>query len=302
MTMSLRLGATMVAMASVAMFAGLASAQQAAPAPAPAPTLMTLGPGGKQVPDLSGIWGGNLVQGGTSVVDTCKTVSDAFAREGGRFAYQGRSGSQQWVTFEQDCGIGHRGKLNKPMYKPEYWQDIRLHDYYANAGGEWAEFTDPDWKAIDGVPRMGPPNKIVQTQNEVIFMYQTGNIFRVIPTDCRKWDPVMQYDQTSMGLAVGCFLDDGTLVVASTAFSDATWLDWNGYVHSNQMTVTETFKRNGDNLVYNVLVEDPIYFLQPWNLGARTLPLQKDPAAQLLQDVPFVDRSLGNLVDPSYRG
>ena len=113
MTMAQRLGATAAAIASIAMFAGLASAQQAAaPAAAPAPvTPMIAGPGGKQVPDLNGIWGGNLVAGGTSVVDTCKTVSDAFAREGGRFAYQGRSGSQQWVTFEQDCGIGHRGRV-----------------------------------------------------------------------------------------------------------------------------------------------------------------------------------------------
>ena len=228
---------------------------------------------------------------------------DAFAQQGNsRFSYQGRTGSQLWVTFEQDCGVGHRGKVNKPLYKPQYWQDVRLHDYYADAGGEWADYTDPDWKAVDGVPRMGAPNKIVQTPTEVVFLYQTSNIFRIVPIDCRPWDPVMQYDQTPMGLAVGCFLDDGTLVVKSTAFSDGTWLDWNGYVHSNQMTVTETFKRQGDNLVYNTLVEDPVYFLQPWSIGQRSLAIQKDPTAQLLQDVPFVDRTLGNLADPSYRG
>jgi hypothetical protein len=72
------------------------------------------------------------------------------------------------------------------------------------------------------------------------------------------------------------------------------------------MQVTETFKRvdgaNGTQLVYNRLVEDPVYLLQPWDIGQQVLNLQKDPAAQLLQDVPFVDRSLGNLVDPSYRG
>jgi hypothetical protein len=258
-------------------------------------------------PDLSGIWGGNLVAGGSSVVDACKSTVDAFAREGGRFSYQGRSGSQQWVTFEQDCGIGHRGKLNKPLYKPQYWQDVRLHDYYANAGGEWGDYADPDWKAIVGVPRMGAPNKIIQTPTELVFLYQGGNVFRVIPTDCRKWDPVMQYDQTTMGLAVGCFLDDGTLVVKSTAFTDGTWLDWNGYIHSNQMQVTETFKKTTDakgaeQLVYNKLVEDPVYFMQTWNMGQQVLAKQTDPTAQLLQDVPYVDRSLGNLADPAYRG
>jgi hypothetical protein len=269
-------------------------------------------------PDISGIWGGNLVAGGTSQITTnaagnvCPQAPanpvDAFAQQGGaRFNYQGRTGSQLWVTFEQDCGVGHRGKVDKPLYKPQYWQTVRLHDYYADTGGTWSDYTDPDWKAIDGVPRMGAPNKIVQTPTEVIFLYQTGNMFRVIPTDCRKWDPVEQYDQTSMGLGVGCFLDDGTLVVKSTGFSDGTWLDWNGYVHSDQMSVTETFKLDKDakgnpTLDYNVLVEDPVYFMEPWNMGQKVLAKQTDPSAQLLQDVPFVDRTLGNLVDPQYRG
>ena len=37
-------------------------------------------------------------------------------------------------------------------------------------------------------PRMGPPAKIVQTATELIFLYQQGNIFRVIPTDGRPHD------------------------------------------------------------------------------------------------------------------
>jgi hypothetical protein len=255
-------------------------------------------------PDLNGIWGGNLVAGGSSAI--CQKVVDSRGgqaeKAGTRQTYQGRTGAQQWVTSEQDCGVGHRSKLDRPQYKPQYWQEVRLHDYYADTAGEWIDFLDPNWNNIDGVPRMGPPTKIMQTANEVIFLYQAGNLFRVVPTDCRQWDPVMQYDQTTMGLSVGCYLDDGTLVVKSTAFSDGTWLDWNGYIHSNQMTVTETFKRQGDNLLYNVLVEDPVYLMQPWNMGQRSLAIQKDPSAQLLQDVPFVNRTTGNLTDPQYRG
>jgi len=269
-------------------------------------------------PDLSGIWGGNLVAGGTSQVDTapggnvCPKAApagvDAFAQQGNaRFGFQGRTGSQLWVTFEEDCGVGHRGKVDHPQYKPQYWQEIRLHDYYADTSGVWADYLDPDWNNVDGVPRMGAPNEIFQTPTQVVFLYQAGNMFRVIPTDCRQWDPVEKYDQTSMGLAVGCFLDDGTLVVKSTGFSDGTWLDWAGYIHSDQMTVTETFKVTPDakgnpQLNYNVLVEDPVYQLEPWNMGQKVLAKQTDPSAQLLQDVPYVDRTIGNLVDPQYRG
>jgi hypothetical protein len=284
------MGSAAATFAACALFSGLAFAQAPAAPAAPAAK-----------PNLNGIWGGNLVEGGTSAV--CKTSVDAWQREGDRAQYQGRTGAQQWVTFEQDCGIGHRGKLGKPMYKPQYWQEVRLHDYYANVGGEWEAYADPEWKGIpQGVPRMGAPNKIIQTDNEVVFLYQGRNTFRVIPTDCRDWDPVMRYDQTTMGLAVGCFDKDGTLVVRSTGFTDQTWLDWNGYIHSNEMIVTETFKRDGDKLTYGVIVEDPVYLMQPWNWGTRNLNLVKAEDAQLLQDVPYIDRSLGALVDPHYRG
>jgi len=268
-------------------------------------------------PDLSGIWGGQVVAGGTSQVgngngNACPAAPaasvDAFAQQGNaRFAYQGRTGSQLWVTFEEDCGVGHRGKVDHPLYKPVYWQDIRLHDYYADTANAWADYLDPDWNGVDGVPRMGAPNEIFQTPTQVVFLYQTSNIFRVVPTDCRPWDPVEKFDQTAMGLAVGCFLDDGTLVVKSTGFSPGTWLDWAGYIHSDQMTVTETFKVSNDakgnpQMAYNVLVEDPVYLMEPWNMGQHILAKQTDPSAQLLQDVPYVDRSIGNLVDPQYRG
>ena len=32
------------------------------------------------------------------------------------------------------------------------------------------------------------------------------------------------------------------------------------------------------------------------------LAKNKDPKAQLMQDVPYIDRSLGKLTDPNYRG
>ena len=67
-------------------------------------------------PDLNGIWGGNLVSGGTCAVD--KPIVDTRNRQaeqaGTRQTYQGRTGTQQWVTAEQDCGVGHRGKLDRP--------------------------------------------------------------------------------------------------------------------------------------------------------------------------------------------
>jgi hypothetical protein len=252
-------------------------------------------------PDFNGIWGGGVAQ---LTPTTCKTAIDAFPARGGeeRFKAAGAQGTQQYITFEQDCAIAHRGQVSKPQYKPEYWEKVRLSDYHANAGGKWIDYADPEWQNLPrGLPRIGPPNKIMQAKDEVVFLYEYQNTFRAIPTDCREHDPVLKFDQTYYGLAVGCWEND-TLVVTSMGFTDRTWLDWPGYFHSNEMKVTERLRRDGEILVYDVTVDDPVMFLQPWQMPTKRIRLNKTPGVQLMQDLPFEDRSLGKLTDPEYRG
>ena len=250
-------------------------------------------------PDLNGIWGGGVAK---LTPTTCKKELDAFPQKSERFTAGGAKGGLQWITFEQDCSIQNRGRINKPQYKPQYWEQVRLRDYYANAGGKWMEYADPEWLNLPrGVPRLGPPNKIVQSADEVIFLYENQNQFRAIPTDCREHDPVLKYDQSFNGLAVGCWEGD-TLVVTSMGFTDKTWLHWSGYYHSNEMVVTERLRREGDTLIYQTTVDDPVMFLEPWTMDAIRLNLNKTPGLQLMQDVPYNDKSLGNLTDPNYRG
>ena len=251
-------------------------------------------------PDLNGLWGGGVAK---LTPTTCQKTVNAFANESvERFAAGGAKGGLKWITFEQDCSIQNRGRVSKPMYKPQYWEQVRLRDYYANAGGKWIEYADPEWQNLPrGVPRLGPPNKIVQTADEVIFLYENQNQFRAIPTDCREHDPVLKYDQTFLGIAVGCW-EGNTLVVTSMGFTDRTWLHWSGYVHSNEMVVTERLRREGDTLIYQAIVDDPVMFLEPWNMDEIRLNLNKTPGLQLMQDIPYNDKSLGNLVDPNYRG
>src|SRR5438105_23134 len=66
MSIVTRVGSAAVVLASAALYAGVADAQAPAAPKPPAATPMTAGPNGKQVPALNGIWGGNLVGGGTS--------------------------------------------------------------------------------------------------------------------------------------------------------------------------------------------------------------------------------------------
>ena len=57
---------------------------------------------------------------------------------------------------------------NLPLYKPEYWEKVQDLDVNGN-------FKDPEIKCYPpGLPRIGAPSKIVQTANEIIFLYQSA--------------------------------------------------------------------------------------------------------------------------------
>ena len=99
-----------------------------------------------------------------------------------------------------------------------------------------------------GVPRIGPPRRIVQLPNEMIFLYEdiSGDPYRIIPTDGRPHskDANPSYYGDSVGRWEG-----NTLVVDVVNFVEDTWFGEDGYFHSDAMHVTERFWRNGENLV-----------------------------------------------------
>lgn len=225
--------------------------------------------------------------------------TDVYEREGGR----------RWIAFEQDCAIENRGQLNKPMYKPEYWELIRLLDYNANVGGEWSEYADPAWQNIsEGVPRLGAPDKILYNEDpvrgpELTFLWADMNQYKMIPADCQLDDESLAYDQTVLGYGYACWEDD-SLVVTSRGFSNVTWLHWTGYIHSNEMEVIETFTPNQDGsaMLYEVEVRDPVMLLEPWVMDPDIMERNTNPEAVMLQDVPYIEHSLGVLALPRNRG
>jgi hypothetical protein len=267
-------------------------------------------------PNLSGIWGGAVVTTGVTAGDpnakidqkTFETLADQgsnryTARNDLAGQFNGVGGAR-WIAHEADKTVRRRGALNKPVYKPEFWDRIALNDYNANVGGEWIEYADPTWKNLPpGVPRMGAPSKILQTDNEVVFLYSSRNQFRIIPTDCRPFDPVLEYDTTYMGVAVGCW-ENGSLVVHSKGFNDITWLDETGWSHSDQMEVWEKFtlQADGKRMLYEVRVEDPVMFVTAWVKEPQTLNLETNPKAVLLEDPPYFDQALGAMALPRDRG
>jgi hypothetical protein len=131
------------------------------------------------------------------------------------------------------------------------------------------------------VPRIGPPRKIVQSANEIIFLYEdmSGDTYRVIPTDGRKHRA--DANPTHYGDSVARWEGD-VLVVDVNNFVEDTWFGENGYFHTDAMHVVERLWRDGDNLIWQATVEDPKVLAQPWTITPRVVkptdePLEESP-------------------------
>jgi len=229
-------------------------------------------------PDLTGLFGGGGGGGGDDAAggdnDTGEIIVNLNARGGTP------------VNFERDNHLTRRMAANKPLYKPEYWEIIRR----LNDDGSQE---DPGYGCvIGGVPRIGPPQRIVQLPKQTIFFYG-NNIFREIPTDGRKHSSNKDLEGTVMGEAIGTW-DGDAFVVDSIGFSDFTWLDIPGYLHSENMHVVEKFTGSGNTVKYEVTVDDPM-LLKPYVYNPRNMMVNAK-ADMLGEALPCIERDITHLV------
>ena len=240
-------------------------------------------------PDLSGFWGGGGGGGQGQPRPDEKGNLVQLTRARPCHQTQVEAGEcAPGVNAERDAGLNQR-PANQPMYKPEFWERVQ---YLDREGIK----EDPTFHCKPaGVPRMGPPAKIVQTATELIFLYQQGNIFRVIPIDGRPHDPIKSQDTTWYGDAVGKWEGD-TMVIDIVGFNDESWLGWPGWLHSNNMHVIERYTRTGNTMRWETIVEDPDTLLEPFRMDARTLRLNPDPKASFIEDLPCEERDAQHIV------
>jgi hypothetical protein len=175
------------------------------------------------------------------------------------------------------------GNIGRPVYKPEYWDKVQQLDM-------WTNKYDPVMTCQPlGVPREGPPRRIYQTDRDVTFIYLGGDAgggygeYRIIPTDGRPHDPKKAVEATYMGYGIGKWEGD-TLVVDSVSFVDSTWLGRGGFIHSDSMHVIEKFTRQGDVLLYDVTVEDPVMLVEPYVFPTRIVRRNPNPDAGLIRE------------------
>jgi hypothetical protein len=173
---------------------------------------------------------------------------------------------------------------NRPLYKPENWDKVQQLDM-------WTNKEDPVMTCQPlGIPRHGPPRRIVQSANDVIFFYTQyadggggAGEYRIIPTDGRKHNPQKAIEATYLGYTVGRWEGD-TLVLDSISFVDSTWLARGGFFHSDQMHVIEKLTRQGNQIKYGVTVDDPEVLVEPWVMTPRTLTLNPNAEVGLLPE------------------
>jgi hypothetical protein len=227
-------------------------------------------------PDLSGVWNGAANQRVTSSGDKVGLI--LAAREG------------TLVNFERDNTLMRRADPNKPVYKPQFWEKVQQLDQNGNN-------EDPSYSCMPlGVPRMGPPMKIVQTATELILLYAgPQDTYRIVPMDGRAHTPLQELDGTWKGESLGHWEGD-MMVIDTIGFNDTSWLDIGGYFHSENMHVVERFTREGDTLRWQTTVEDPDVLIRPWVMNARTLRLNPNPKAVLEETLPCSERDLSHLV------
>lgn len=225
-------------------------------------------------PDLSGTWDNGsgidfvrpVAEGASICVSGCGPAAGAPRRTG-----------------------GPPPPPDRPSYRPEF--EARVAALDENQVRE-----DPVLRCFaPGVPRIGPPDKIVQRPNEVVFLYDdvSGNFFRIVPTDGRKHrDDVVA---SHLGDAVGRWEGD-TLVVETVNFNGETWLTDDGSFHTQNLRVVERLTRDADTLTWQATAYDPEVLAEPWEMQPRTAGLTD---VELVEAPPCIERDLDHMVDGS---
>lgn len=217
----------------------------------------------KQHPDFSGVWQYSvaLPGGGVKQVIGGKTVGaapDASGRQAAKGGVPGALPSQP-----------------APIYKKELLAKVQeTEENQSRTDGTF-------YCGKPGVPRIGPPRKVVQTEKELIFLYEdmSGDQYRIIPFNA-KHNP--DAEPSFNGDSIARWEGD-VLVVEAVNFVPETWFGENGYIHSDAMKVTERFWKQGENMAYQVIVEDPKYLMQPWTMAARIIKPSDEP---LIESAP----------------
>jgi hypothetical protein len=176
--------------------------------------------------------------------------------------------------------IGNIAKDLKPSDVPlQPW----AADLYKHRQDTLSKEDPTGWCVPGGVPRSNAvpyPFKIFHTPGITLILYEAVHWYRQIFTDGRALpkDP----NPAWMGYSIGRWEGDA-FVVESSGFNDNVWLDNGGHPATENMRVTERFRRKDfGHMNIDITIDDPKAYTRPWNL---TLPLIYAPDNELIEYV-----------------
>jgi hypothetical protein len=159
-------------------------------------------------------------------------------------------------------------KTSPPSLTP--WGEQKFKEAKDSNGGAYTldQTNDPVLTRCypPGTPRVyfhPYPFEFVQSQKFMLMVFEYDHTIRRIYTDGRPLpeDP----DPSWMGYSVGHWNGNTTFVVETVGLNEKTWLDRLGHAHSDQLHVTERFRRvDRDHLELDITMVDPKALAKPW--------------------------------------
>jgi hypothetical protein len=108
-------------------------------------------------------------------------------------------------------------------------------------------------------------NKIVQSPKMIVILYESDGTHRQIYADGRAFP--REFEQPAwLGYSIGKWERD-TLVVETAGFNDKTWLDLMGHPHSENLRVTERYRRRDfGHMDVETTIDDPALYTKPFTI------------------------------------
>ena len=123
------------------------------------------------------------------------------------------------------------------------------------------------------------PLEIIQTPKRLAYLFESNNVFHVIPTDGRSLPK--DAEKVWLGYSVGRYEGD-TLVIETNGFNGQTWIDTAEHPSSDALKVTERLRHlDADRIEYEVTWEDPKMYTKPFK-NTRTW-VRMAPGSELME-------------------
>lgn len=173
-----------------------------------------------------------------------------------------------WITDFGEQIVDEDGTFDEDAEIPFLPWTQAMYEYHAANNVAY----DPEGFCLPpGGPRaMGTPYpaEIIQDDDRIIIIFEGGaHVWREIHLDGRELPDRESLNPTYFGYSVGRWESD-TLVVETTGYNEKTWLNFGGYMHTDELRTIERFTRPDKNtLRYETTLIDPGAYAEPWTIA-----------------------------------